>query len=140
MEEEDRWLDGPVLGLFDRLEAIGEEHEELYDSVVREELADLICRFCVRPLGREAVTVEGMFTPAANSALAEVMSRFFEDVEQALDERFDGVVSPRRLLDLLQQEERCSASSQYFDDFFGYITPDAFSSERVDRRARRGLS
>jgi hypothetical protein len=114
-----------LLELLSRLEGLGESHEELYDSEVRERMGDAIMEGYVRRTpGYEVPARFGMFTEAADAEVREALAAYMKSANTLADEV--GLASFHARLATFQNSEvsTSSAISVYYDDLFGHTPPD----------------
>ena len=106
--------------LLDNLETIGAEHEELYDTDVREHISDAIMSGFVRQTAGYSLPDEfGMFDADADSAVKAALAQFIERATQAAASQ--GLDSPQARLDAFQNPEITSSGDQQaYDEFFGH--------------------
>src|SRR5262245_27167735 len=70
-------LRAALLELLESLEALGLEHEELYDSDVREQMSEAVHRGFIEPEpGYELPEEFGMFEPEGNAQVRAAISRY----------------------------------------------------------------
>lgn len=108
----------PVLVRFlDELEAIGEVHEEVYDTDVRERLAERIESVFVSREAAPAASDElGMFSDEANSRVAAALDRFLVDMSAAAA----SIDDPGARRDSVWDAEATSTSGLTVDEFLGW--------------------
>jgi hypothetical protein len=112
-------LRDPLVRLLDALEAIGDEHEEVYDTDVRERMADAIeRRLIARSDDGELSGDFGMFSDDGNRRVREAVERYLaEAVPRAdalgLDER------ARRAS--VWDIETTSSRGTTVDEFLGWV-------------------
>ncbi|MEM1117825.1 MAG: hypothetical protein AAF845_03595 [Bacteroidota bacterium] len=107
--------------LLDALDAVSEEHGEIGDTVVREQMFDTVYAHVVQPhLGaeREVPASFGMFSDAANAAVRAALVAFLADPE-VVAVRESATAQQR--LDAFQNPEVASASGTVYDDYFGHL-------------------
>jgi len=118
-----------LVELLGALEAVGADHEELYDTECREQLCDAAWRAFIEPEdGYELPRSFGLYAPQADVTVRAALARYVERagaraVELALD-------AEGRLDALRNDEVETDGERQYYDDFFGGIG---------DGEARRAL-
>ena len=104
--------------LLDALDAIGETHGEICDTVVRETLFDAIDAHFVR--FRDEATMPtsfGMFAPEADAAIADALTAFVTDPEVVA---FREASTPPERLDAFQDATVVSGADMMYDDYFGH--------------------
>ena len=122
-----------VRRLFDRLETIGDVHEELYDTDVREQLAEILYfafvwahQLPVAPLSY------GMFSEEGDKMVADAVVEFLsESLPAAAAEGVD-VGQPRHAA--IQDASILTKRQQHYDNFIGHcdepFDPKALSAYR----------
>jgi hypothetical protein len=109
----------PLVRLLDAMEAIGNDHEEIFDTDVRERVGDVIERSLVTQIDTVSVPADlGMFSDDGNEQLRSVLERYLTDATQiagalGLDE------SARR--SAVWDEEAASTSGLSVDEFLGWV-------------------
>lgn len=127
-------MDEVLLGLLHRLEAVGDEHEEVFDSAVREALDDAVLRGFIEP--QSGYTLPGEFAMVSargNTRVREVLAWFLPAARSAAGRAGLDTV-PKRLRAFQNLEVR-TARHNDFNDFFGWSDPESFDeSGTVIRR------
>jgi hypothetical protein len=118
-------MDEVLLQLLVALEAIGRDHEEIYDTDVREQMHDVIIDGFINPKNDFVLPDEfGMFSAEGNGAIRRVLERLLPEFRHAASH--DGLNTPKERLSAFQNDElKTPDEGNYYDDFFGYIDPDA---------------
>lgn len=108
-----------IADFYAELEGIGDEHQELYDTDVREALAETLSWYFVwdRPQDRLPVSY-GMFSEEADDAVASAVASFLGDASVLAERAGLPVGQPR--LDALQDESIETPGGNTFDMFVGY--------------------
>lgn len=107
-----------LAGLLEDLEAVAEEHEEVFDTGVRERLWEYLdSRFIEHRTGIPLPAEFGMFTPLGNQAVCEAFSRNTKNLDAIIQIFELNTVEKRRrtFTNPKLQSERGSR----LDDFFG---------------------
>lgn len=114
--------------LYSDLESIALGHPELYDTDVREHLAETLAYFFVwgHPLDREPLSY-GMFSSAGDAAVAKSVSKFLRAAQSAA-EREDLVVGASRHR-VLQDRTIVTNSNRRYDHFIGHSAEPLRDSE-----------
>jgi hypothetical protein len=117
-------MDEALRQLLEALESVGEEHEEIYDTDVRERMYDAVISVLIDPKDGYVFPTEfGMFTPEGNAAVQQVLVQFLPPLVTAASAA--GLTTPRqRLLAFQNDEVVTSGEGNYYDDFFGYMNPE----------------
>jgi hypothetical protein len=111
--------------LLDDLERIGDDHEELFDSEVRDAMGLAIFTAVIRPEpGAEFPTDYGMESAKANASVARAIAAYCDSVRH----EFQGLSFKERLA-AFQDPEVVTEEGNEFDDFFGWANPDDFDDE-----------
>jgi len=108
--------------LLNRLEEIGEEHEEMYDTECREKMSEaLFTSFVYNKEGYTLATDFGFYEAEGNKEVGEAL-RVYIDVMKILT--IESTEEER--MDMIEDYEVESNEGQTFDDFFGEV--DDFES------------
>lgn len=108
--------------LLERLEAIGQSHEDLYDTETREAMSQAIMRgFVEAQAGFQAPLTYGLHSASANADVRTALLAYMSAAsaiatDAALDE-------PARLAAFQDPEVHTDGDRQFFDDFFGWVAP-----------------
>lgn len=115
----DAELDAALLELLTSLEKIGDTHEELYDTEVREAMSDVVFRAFIKPEpGYRAPDDFGLEGHAANQEVRDALETYASRASARATQL--GWNDPRARNRAFQNESIESAGGQYFDDFFGW--------------------
>ena len=108
-----------LIRFLDTLEAIGEDHEEVYDTDVREQLGEAIERNLIIPAGPiETPTKLGMFSDEADERVAAALGAYLTEARRQADElRLDEVARRRAVWD----PDATSTSGATVDEFLGWV-------------------
>ena len=115
--------DGPVgwtslAGLLEDLEKIANEHEEIFDTDVREQLWTFLeARFIQLSKETTLPTEFGMFSPEGNDKVREAFARNTENLDTII-EIFSLDTYEKRMITFTNPKLSTSAGSR-LDDFFG---------------------
>ena len=123
-----------VAELFDALESVGNEHEELYDTDVREQLASTLnWHFVWGNLADKTPLRYGMFSAEADKAVADAVDRFLKAA--LANAEAEGVAKGQQRHDLLQDQSiKTETGGQSYDCFIGHSdTPPEGSPPAPDR-------
>jgi hypothetical protein len=106
--------------LMEALEVIGQGHEELYDTEVRERMSDAVRRAFLKPEPGFTIPGEfGMFDDASNAAIGRAIAAYVAKANARAAEI--GLLNPSDRLDAFQDAAVCTrGESQYPDNFFGW--------------------
>ena len=112
-------LKDSVRKLFNALESIGKAHEELYDTDVREQLAETLYFGFVwaHPMPSQPVTY-GMFSAEGDAAVAKAVSVFLKEAIRLANEEHVGAGRPRHAA--LQNASILTRSGQSYENFIGH--------------------
>ena len=105
--------------LLDRLDAIGEEYEEIGDSAVRDQISAVIHhRFILLKENYPIPDSLGMFSETANRLAKEALLGFLKTAPTTAAAQ--GFESADSRLSAFQNENVASGDGSYYDDYFGY--------------------
>ena len=129
-------LKASVARFFNALEAIGETHEELYDTDVREQLAEtLYFAFVWGHRLRSAPVTFGMFSAEGDAMVSSVVSAFLREALQEASVEHIAIGAPR--LAALQNASIVTKGGQTYDNFIGHadepFDPDGLSGQPISR-------
>jgi len=106
----------PLSGLLTELEVIGANHEELYDTDVREQMSMAVVEIFLRGNGQyELPDSYGMFSVAANRKVHDALSKFAAEVAKS-------TIDVQANLELLGPHGAKSPSGQWSECFFGAVS------------------
>jgi hypothetical protein len=115
----DSKMDAFLKQLLEELELVGEDHEELYDTDVRERMSDAICNGFLKPkAGYLLIDDFGMYSGEANCQIKAAIDRYIRAANERAEEI--GLTAPNQRLTAFQNQEVCTDGEQYPDDFFGW--------------------
>jgi hypothetical protein len=123
-------MEDALLKLLTTLEALGEIHEELYDSEVRERMRNAIMDGFVREKPNFEVPRDlGMFTDEANGAVQRALEIYISAANKRSREL--GIVTFHVRLAAFQNGNvrTHSETGIYYDDLFGYAPPEWYDSD-----------
>lgn len=104
--------------LLDALDAIGEAHGEICDTVVREQMHEVIDTHVIQPQeGAVMPTGFGMFSPEADAAVGLALAAFVTDPDVVA---LRDASSPQQRLDAFQDPSVLSDEEMMYDDYFGH--------------------
>jgi len=106
--------------LLDDLDKIAENHEEVGDTDVREQMSDAVLKLFIIPVeGYELPGEFGMFSNEGNTAVKNALEKFLQNVQGLIGSQ--GFDTPEHRLQAFQNEDIESDDGMYYDDYFGYI-------------------
>jgi len=109
----------------DRLDAIGAEHEELFDSDVRQKMRNAVMDGFVRRRTGFGVPYDlGMYSEEANAAVAMAISEFIETANQQADEL--KIIAFHDRLNVVQDGSVRSDLGNDYDEFLGHSPAEYF--------------
>ena len=118
-------MDRVLLELLHRLEEIGEEHEELFDSDVREAMDDVVFSGFVKPKpGYVLPDKFGMFSTEGDELVREVFLWFLPAALQSAEQA--GLDTFHKRLAAVQNLEVRTEEENDYNDFFGWSDPALF--------------
>ncbi len=108
-------------GLLDDLAAIGEQHDEIYDTDVKEQMAEAVWDGFIAPKSGYVLPDEfGMFSAEGNSAVKAALAKYIKSANETAAER--GLRTSKERLDVFQDiEVALSVDGQTYDEFFGHL-------------------
>lgn len=114
--------------LLTRLEGIGESSEELYDTECREQMGDAVMNGFVRATSDYVMPSSfGLHSAEANQAVREALSGYVEGACAKATEQ--GLIGFHERLAAFQNPDvESDGEGSFFDDFFGYVSPEAFDA------------
>ena len=124
-----------LLELLHRLEVIGDEHGELFDSDVREAMDDAVFYGFIMP--RPGYTLPdkfAMFKPEGDRKVLEVVSWFLPAAREAAERA--GLDTFHKRLRAFQNLDVRTARQNDYNDFFGWSNPELF--DEAGNVIRRG--
>jgi hypothetical protein len=105
--------------LLDDLDVVGDDHDEIGDTDVREAMWEAVANLFIRPQpGYQIPQDFKMFSDEGNAAVVSALSRFFSHPD--LIESAAKLATPQERLDAFQDEDLASARTSYFDSYFGW--------------------
>jgi len=113
--------------LLDRLEAIGDDHEELFDTDVRQNMSNAIVEGFVRRRQEQDFTAPedfGMFAEKANEVVKSAIAQYIAEASQRADEV--GLHSFHDRLNAVQDGSVRSIGGNDYDEFLGHSPPEFF--------------
>lgn len=114
--------------LLDRLDAIGEQHEEVGDTDVREAMSAAVFDGFLRPLpGFEPPDRYAMFSVEGDQLVRQALAEFLPAAKQHAAEA--RLASFHQRLSAFQDGDLQSAAGSYFDDYFGWANPKDYDAE-----------
>jgi hypothetical protein len=118
-------MDELLLELLNRLEAIGQEHEEIYDSEVRDQMREAVHDgFLDLVPGYKLPDTFGLRSDEGNRLVREALSSYIEAATakaQALGLTF------KQRLNAFQSTDAMTPTGTTADEFCGYTSPDLFT-------------
>jgi hypothetical protein len=116
-----------LLELMEALEVVGREHEELYDTDVRDQMFSAVFSgFVEHKPDFELPLDYGLYDQSANEAVAAALAHYIERANTRAEQL--GLKTKEGRLAAFQNEEVHTAGEQaYPDDFFGWMDPDDLS-------------
>lgn len=107
--------------LLDDLAAIAaDDHDEIFDTDVREQMSDAIWSGFINPQGGyELPDTFGMFSDDGNERIKAALEEFLPAAGKYARE--NGISTPQERLDAFQNENVAGGDEYSYDDFFGYL-------------------
>lgn len=112
--------------LLNRLEQIGRDHEELYDTECRQIMANAVTDGFLRDTVDYVVPSNfGLYSAHANTAVRIAITAYIRAAKSMADQV--GAVSFHQRLAAFQDAHvKSDKEGCYYDDFFGFSSPDDF--------------
>jgi hypothetical protein len=115
-----------LLKLLLRLEAIGEQNEEISDTVCRDAMAEAVfCSFLLPEPGYELPYDFGLCSPEANQAVREALREYITAARELAPQ--EGLTTFQQRLAALQDADVITESGSTHDEFFGYFVPSLYT-------------
>ncbi len=115
--------------LLNALDLIGRTSPEIYDSVCREHMGDVVFNLFLKPTPEYTMSDDfGLWSAEGNLAVKLALERYIASARALAPEM--GLSTFRERLEAFQYESVCSdLEGNYHDDFFGWMDPEAFDAE-----------
>lgn len=118
-------MDDLLRKLLERLEAIAEDHEELYDSDVRQLMSNAIVDGFVRARNEHVIPDDfGMHSAQANAGVRSALDEFVFAANEKASEL--GIASFHGRLAVVQNGGVRTQQGNDYEDFFGHSRPELF--------------
>ena len=118
-------MDEILLTLLNRLETIGERHEELYDTEVRQAIGNATMDGFVRGKADFSLPADfGMFTESSNSAVRDAVAEYIAAASQKAAEL--GISEFRDRMAHLQNRGVHSPGGYDYEEFLGHSPPEFY--------------
>ena len=105
--------------LLDDLDEISEQHEEVFDTDVREQMGAAISKGFITPeAGYIVPPTFGMFSGRGDHRVRETIVKFLADPELAIVSR--ACQTPQARLDWFQDIDMRSSTGKAYDEYFGH--------------------
>ena len=117
--------------LLTALEEIGETNPEMYDTVCRERMGDVIFHSFLKPTdGYVPPTAFGLYDAEADAKVQDVLLRYTAAASELATR--EGLLDFKSRLSAFQNGAITSETGgESFDDFFGWMDPDVFDENGV---------
>lgn len=116
-----------LLRLLEDLEAVGAEHEEIYDTEVREAMGSTVFRGLLKPDGEDA-PIDYLDDETANQRVAEALKNYIDTANERAPQL--GIVKFKDRLAAFQDCSVMTANERNTtDDFFGAYAPSAYDDD-----------
>lgn len=117
-----------LFDLLTNLERIGDDHEELFDSEVREQAGNVLMDLFVRQaIDCEIPVSLGMSNDQGNAVLRAAIMQFVDCATPICDAY--GVAGFHDRLSLLQDNAVLTIAGNDYDDFIGHSPPDWYDAD-----------
>lgn len=112
--------------LLNRLDVIGEEHEEIYDTDCRERMSEALWYGYLRNQSDYVLPdTYDLFTPEGNLAVKQALGKYIQDANAKAAEL--GIHDFHARMAAFQNDDVVSdVEGNYYDDFFGEWEPESF--------------
>jgi hypothetical protein len=108
-----------LVSLLNQLDLIADEHDEVSDTYVRDQMRDAITRALLNPEPGYSLPNEyGMFSPEGNSKVKAALSKFIDEVK--IEVVGLGLLPPKVRLNDFQDIEVQSRRGNTYDEYFGH--------------------
>jgi hypothetical protein len=117
-----------LLQLLLRLEAIGEQHEEIGDTVCREAMRSAVFRSFLRPEpGYDLPEDYGLMDPEANRAVGEAIADYVSAARALVPSL--GLTNFQQRLTVFQDASVFTEDGSTYDEYFGYQSPERYDTD-----------
>jgi hypothetical protein len=117
-----------LLELLIGLEQIGNDHEDLFDSEVRERIGNAVMDGFVRCLPDFVLRSDlGLFQPDADTAVRDLIVRYTDDANALAADT--GIVAFHDRLAAFQDPDVRTPEGNDYDEFFGHSPPDGYDED-----------
>lgn len=107
-----------LVRLLDAFDRLGEAHEEVYDTEVREQTFDAVYRGFLLGTDADLPSSFGMFSDEGDAAVRAALADFLADpATRAMTEE----TTPQQRLDAFQAPGVLSSAGMSGDEYFGYV-------------------
>jgi hypothetical protein len=122
-------MDNLLRELLDALDAVGEKHGEIYDTVCRERMGEAIFYLFVKPDSGYVTPNEfGLYDDDANRDVKHALVTYSTAAREMAPK--SGIDSFHGRLAAFQNEEiKGNKEQNYYDDFFGWSNPENFDAD-----------
>jgi len=104
--------------LLNNLDIVGEKHEEVGDTDVREQMSEVIQNQFIEPQeGYEQPESYGMFSEQGNKQVHIAISKFISTIVPKINST--GLTNAAERLNSFEDEDIESDDGMYYDDYFG---------------------
>ena len=117
-----------LLELLIDLERIGNDHEDLFDSEVRERIGEAVMQGFVRAIPDYSVRTDlGMFKPEADAAVRQLLIRYIAAANAlAADKQ---IMRFHDRLAAFQDSDVRTPNGNDYDEFFGHTPPEYYNDD-----------
>ena len=117
-----------LLDLMNRLEAVGEHDESLFDTVVREQMGLAVFLGFIKPEPSFVLPDDYGMSEEDNHEIKAALATYIEGA-QALAPQLGIDTFHKRLAALQNSAVRTAEQKNDFDDFFGWSNPELFDED-----------
>ena len=113
-----------LLQLLQELESIGVDREEVYDTVCRDKMSDVIWNLFILPAKKYKYPDDfGLYSNSSNQEIKQALQTYIDGANKVKITSHSIVLSQNRLA-AFQDTEIETKNKNQFDDFFGWFNPE----------------
>lgn len=108
-----------------KIEMIGEEHEEIFDTAVRLKMRSAIIDGFVRAQGNTAIPIDvALGSEELNASVHKAISSYVKDANELASKR--NIISFHERLDAYQDDDVTTEQGNDYDEFFGHLPSEDY--------------
>jgi hypothetical protein len=113
-----------LLQLLQELELIGVDHEEVYDTVCRDKMSDVIWNLFILPAKKYKYPDDfGLYSNSSNQEIKQALQTYIDGANKVKITSHSLILFQNRLA-AFQDTEIETKNKNQFDDFFGWFNPE----------------